>query len=582
MVTRLVGVRDGGIVNSVLIGGTVTHNVEEVNAQLISVLKKLQVNPASPILPKQTFPDLPPLSKSDVDFILRHMSKGKALTFDLISDIIFSKDFHEKTAVIVRDLWNGELTNSLQDVHFEARLIPLNKKHPDVPKPEDFRPIVVMSPLVKLLEARLLNKLQKVLEEDLHRSQTGFVPGLDIYVNLHRAVQRIQKRTEAGNPAFCLFLDFKSAYNTIPHEDLFKKLRGACSEDEIQLIRAIYSRLTIVLGKERMKSNVGVAQGSMISPALFDIYAEDLLEELNTAGLDLEDLSAYADDHLIICDSLEQLRASIQVTKNWCDKSGISLNPRKSGILEIRPRRKRKFLLRVGSEVEGIPVVDSYRYLGLLLDQKLTGDAHIRAMDQKISFLNRRLAPLLGKVSLDYRINLWKTLARPLYNPLLALAVGNNLGRVYKLERNLKGSLKLFAGLCKSTSDLVLQKLLPFEIERLALEQKNVATWKWRLRKERLPVKEIPKIKAFKTPLLPKNFIKFNNLTKAECKVCGSGLRANSYHLSSIHGLTTPSPVQLLNDLEAKFPRSGKIKARKINFEKRAEHIQGYISFIVK
>ena len=152
------------------------------------------------------------------------------------------------------------------------------------------------------------------------------------------------------------------------------------------------------------------------------------------------------------------------------------------------------------------------------------------------------------------------------------MAVDNNLGRVHKLERNLKGSLKLFAELCKSTSDSVLQKLLPFEIERLALDQKNGVTLKWKFRKERLPVRKIPKVKSFKTPLLPKNFIKFNSLTKVECKVCYNGLRVNSYHLGSMHGLITLSPVQLVNELETKFPRSGKNKARKINLQKRAEH----------
>jgi len=72
-------------------------------------------------------------------------------------------------------------------------------------------------------------------------------------------------------------LDFKSAYNTIPHKELFEKLNCALSGKEIQLLKAIYTRLKIRLGNESIRYNNGVAQGNMISPVLFDIYAEDLL-----------------------------------------------------------------------------------------------------------------------------------------------------------------------------------------------------------------------------------------------------------------------------------------------------------------
>ena len=89
---------------------------------------------------------------------------------------------------------------------------------------------------------------------------------------------------------YCLFLDFKSAYNTVPHQKLFKKLESILSRDEIQLLKALYSRLTIKLGKEEIIANIGIAQGSMISPALFDIYAESILERLLEKGWHSKDI----------------------------------------------------------------------------------------------------------------------------------------------------------------------------------------------------------------------------------------------------------------------------------------------------
>ena len=130
----------------------------------------------------------------------------------------------------------------LDDDHFIARLIPLNKKYPDVSIPQEIRPIIVTSPLYKLLEVRILPKLRKYLINSLERPQIGFVAGMGVSVNIQSALNRIKLRTRNGKRAYCLFLDFKSAYNTIPHCKLFEKLQNILNKNEIQLIKALYSR----------------------------------------------------------------------------------------------------------------------------------------------------------------------------------------------------------------------------------------------------------------------------------------------------------------------------------------------------
>jgi len=76
----------------------------------------------------------------------------------------------------------------------------------------------------------------------------------------------------------------------VSHQKLSKKLESILSRDEIQLLEALYSRLIIKLGKQELIANTGVAQGSMISPALFDIYAESILERLLEKGWHSKDI----------------------------------------------------------------------------------------------------------------------------------------------------------------------------------------------------------------------------------------------------------------------------------------------------
>jgi len=316
----------------------------------------------------------------------------------------------------------------------------------------------------------------------------------------------------------------------------------------------------------------------MISPALFDLYAEDLLANLTDNGWSFEDVLAFADDHLVICDSTVELKNAIQLVNSWCKVSKIQLNAIKSGIVEIIPRRSR-LSLEIGSRVDGIPVLSSYKYLGLDIDNKLTGDVHMGLMNRKINFLNCRLAPLLSKISTDFRINLWKVLVKPLYKPVLALVSGNNLSRVKALEVNLKRSMKKFAGLARTTNDTVLERLFVFDIPVLAKKQEEEARRRWALRCNGTEVCHLMNSRKQNTPILPKIFAKYNNILSSKCPKCKGFFRNSSSHLSSVHGKTLPSPLSLINELECDFPR-GKYSCREAILKQRELRIKGYLSLL--
>ena len=135
-------------------------------------------------------------------------------------------------------------------------------------------------------------------------SQTGFVPGQGVFTNIFRAIKRIKERTNMKKNIFGLFIDFKSAYNYTRHDLLFERLKEVLGKDEINFQKAIYDRIIIQSENSNFRPNLGVAQGSVISPSLFDIYTEPLLRELKTLGkIEYEDILAYADDILVFCEN---------------------------------------------------------------------------------------------------------------------------------------------------------------------------------------------------------------------------------------------------------------------------------------
>ena len=73
--------------------------------------------------------------------------------------------------------------------------------------------------------------------------------------------------------------------------------------------------------------------------------------------------------------------------------------------------------MEVGSRMDNILIVDEYKYLGLILDNRLTGIKHLNMLFDwkddggikhkgKLEFIKNNLSPLIKNISLDYRVNL--------------------------------------------------------------------------------------------------------------------------------------------------------------------------------
>lgn len=65
-------------------------------------------------------------------------------------------------------------------IHFWSRIVPLNKDYPRVPRVTRYRPIVITSYVIKLLELLIMEKLNEFTIKHGVRNQYGFVPRLSI------------------------------------------------------------------------------------------------------------------------------------------------------------------------------------------------------------------------------------------------------------------------------------------------------------------------------------------------------------------------------------------------------------------
>ena len=121
-------------------------------------------------------------------------------------------------------------------------------------------------------------------------------------------------RNKKQQKLWSLFVDLKSAFDTVNHEILFEKMRKYNIDEKLtDTIEWLYRQTKIKTKYQEIKLGTGVIQGGVISPSLFLIMFDDLLAKLDELGYQVY---AYADDLSIIQKGREKLDIAIQIIEN--------------------------------------------------------------------------------------------------------------------------------------------------------------------------------------------------------------------------------------------------------------------------
>ncbi len=158
-----------------------------------------------------------------------------------------------------------------------------------------------------------------------------------------------------------MLIDLQKAYDSVDRELLWRILDSRCRDEDqkkiVRLMIKLHRESDIIIGDQHINAEIGLPQGSILSPVLFNVYLEEAiksskkLEEVRSRG----DLLAFADDMLVMSNAKGEMTWIINELDKLKDKWNLRLNKKKCEILTREPIES----------MCGVKCTKSVKYLGV-------------------------------------------------------------------------------------------------------------------------------------------------------------------------------------------------------------------------
>ena len=201
--------------------------------------------------------------------------------------------------------------------------------------------------MLKILQARL----QQYMNRELPDVQAGFRKGRGARDQIANICWIIKKAREFQKNIYFCFIDYSKVFDSVDHNKLWEILQEMGIPDHVTcLLRNLYA------GQEAKVRSVhrttdwfqigkGVRKGCILSPCLFNLYAEYIMQNarlhdaqagIKMAGRKINNLR-YAQGITLMAEGEEHLKNLLMKVKEESEKVGLTLNIQKMKIIASGP-----------------------------------------------------------------------------------------------------------------------------------------------------------------------------------------------------------------------------------------------------
>ncbi|KAK3560981.1 hypothetical protein QTP86_023167, partial [Hemibagrus guttatus] len=204
--------------------------------------------------------------------------------------------------------------------------------------------------------------LRKVVE--ICEQQYGFMPRKSTTDAIFALRILMEKYRDGQRELHCVFVDLEKAYDRVPREELWYCMRkSGVAEKYVRVVQDMYERSRTVVRcavgqTEEFKVEVGLHQGSALSPLLFAMVMDQLSEEVRQES---PWTMMFADDIVICRESREQVEENLERWRFALERRGMKVSRSKTEYMCVNEREGSGTVRLQGEEVKK---VQEFKYLG--------------------------------------------------------------------------------------------------------------------------------------------------------------------------------------------------------------------------
>ena len=212
---------------------------------------------------------------------------------------------------------------------------------------QKYRTISLISHSSKVMLKVILNRLKPQAEEIIAEKQAGFRAGKSTTEQIFNLIILCEKKyLQHQQNLYHVFIDFKKAFNRVWLTALWATMRKYnISANLVRTIEQLYDKATSAVQMnssvgEWFRTTVGVRQGCLLSPTLFNIFLErimsDALEEhdekVSIGGRNITNLR-FADDIDTLAEEEQELEAQVESLDKTCTRYKMEISAEKTKLM---------------------------------------------------------------------------------------------------------------------------------------------------------------------------------------------------------------------------------------------------------
>jgi len=358
------------------------------------------------------------IQESGVDKLLSNLDERKAPGPDGISPAIL-KNLRPSISSSLRYIFQHSLDTGCVPTDWRcANVSPVYKKG-NRSDPANYRPISLTAVCCKIMEHVIVSSVMNHLDnhQALHPNQHGFRKGLSCETQLIEFSHALLQTMHSGHQTDIVVLDFAKAFDKVNHSKLIAKLEAyGIDTPTTHWIKSFLSQRSqsVVLDGVRSDSvpvTSGVPQGSVLGPALFLIYINDLPSCVASS------VRLFADDTVLYrqvetTEDCEALQADLDALAKWEEEWDMKFHPAKCQVMHVHRKRSPLTHTYILHDTE-LQSTDHVKYLGVTLSHDMSWSRHISDVSSRA---NRALGFVRRNVKLrspKIKEQIYKAIVRP-------------------------------------------------------------------------------------------------------------------------------------------------------------------------